>query len=157
LDEDQAAALARETRAKGRALMKATGEVDDMGARQIALDDGDISPELFEAMQQRDLTEQSIRDDEREKIERERILEMGTPAGKPAEAPPTTVSPAGNVVAGTVVASGEKPGAGVPGIKASREAFEDQIGSAEEEAGALIEKRLARVYRSLQGRLDGLE
>lgn len=161
LDEDQAAALARETRAKGRALMKANGEVDAMGARQIALDDGDVSSELFEAMQQRDLTEEKIRDDEREKIARERILATGTPAGVPAEVPATAVSPAGNVVsagtAGTVVASGEKPSAGVPGLKASREAFEDQIGTAEDEAASLIEKRLARVYRSLQGRLEGLE
>lgn len=166
LDEDQAAALARETRAKGRSLMKATGEVDDLGARQIALDDGDISAELFEAMQQRDLTEQAIRDDEREKVIREQIMQRGRPAGPVMEeAPPTTISPSGRVIAAPgsatalpgVLAEGEKPTSPAPGVKATREEVEPQIRAAEVEAAAVVEAALARGYRALAKRLAKLE
>lgn len=170
LDEDKAAAEAREIRAKGRALMKAIGEVDVLGARQMSLDDGDISPELFEAMGQRDLTEQAIRDDERQKTIRELIQTSGTPAGKPIdEAVPSAISPAGRLVAappgttgapgvGTVIkAEGDSSKAGAPGIKATREDVDDDIHAAEDEAAGMLDRQLAKVFRSLKDRLADLE
>lgn len=158
LDEDQAAALARKTRAEGRALMKAAGEIDALGARQIALDDGDISAELFEAMGQRDLTEQSIRDDEREKTIRELITTTGKPASKPEDAAPGAgISPSG----GIIKAEGEKPSAGAPGVKfggkATREDVDDDVRSAEAEAASLVEGALATGFRALKRRLEEMQ
>ena len=55
-------------RASERSVRIMSGELDPQGARQIALDNGDMSPELFEALSQReDLTpDQLVTDLERE-------------------------------------------------------------------------------------------
>lgn len=52
-------------RAQARAQMIANGEIDAVGARQLALDKGDMPQELFDAMQQQDLTFPALADSQR--------------------------------------------------------------------------------------------
>lgn len=93
--EEQKDAEIRVLRAQGRGFMRQNGEVDDAGARQLALDAGDISPELFAAMNERDLTEESIRDDERQKTEA--ILRSAGGTAKPgAPTAPVNIVGIGN-------------------------------------------------------------
>lgn len=65
LEADEMQATLVKTRAEARKLMLENGEIDFMGARQLALDAGDIPQELFDAMNQRDLTPGPARDDAR--------------------------------------------------------------------------------------------
>lgn len=143
IDEERARAEIRSTRATARATMKATGEVDAAGARQIALDDGDISEELFAAMNERDLTENAIRDDERQRMMGE-LRGMGISMPKaPAEgAMPAANAPAGDSQIVTKAASDERAGP-----------TEERL-EAEAAAAAKIEKGLGRAFRKIKDRLN---
>ena len=63
LDAELKEAKVKKTRAETRGLMILNQEIDGAGARQLALDDGDISIELFLEMNDRDLTDNSSTDE----------------------------------------------------------------------------------------------
>lgn len=63
LDSKLKLAEIKKTRAESRSIMILNQEIDGAGARQIALDDGDISVELFLTMNERDLTENAMNDE----------------------------------------------------------------------------------------------
>ena len=50
LKEEQYTAAIRKTRAEARGTMKANGEINEAGARMLALEQGDMSQELFDEM-----------------------------------------------------------------------------------------------------------
>ena len=56
IEAEETTAKVKKLRAETRKIMLETGEVDSAGARQIAVDDGDIPQELFDEMEQRDVT-----------------------------------------------------------------------------------------------------
>lgn len=64
LDEEMKDAQVRSLRASTRSTMVNTGEVDTAGARQMALDDGDMDPDLFERMNAEDVTPNALRGSE---------------------------------------------------------------------------------------------
>lgn len=63
--EDVQTATAKKLRAEARSLMIQNAEIDAAGARQIAVDEGDMSDELFAEMNAHDLTLGPLTDDSR--------------------------------------------------------------------------------------------
>lgn len=148
LDEDQISATNRKLRAEARAQQKVTGEVDALGARQLALDDGDIEQELFDAMGQRDLTEQLIRDDERAKVQDE----LGQIPGKVADPGAATRATGGGAV-NPPPAQGEAQ----PGAKSILDDDDGDRTSAEEKATGIIARQLAAIGRDVKRRIEATE
>lgn len=140
LAEETQRAEAQKTRAEGRAVMVTSGELDAAGARQLALDAGDIPQELFDAMAQRDLTEQAIRDEEREKVTRELAAATVVPRA-PASSPPPA--------AGT---SGTAPMTATS--KELRAGPDEERLQAEDEAAAIVEDGLSIVFKNVRARLQ---
>lgn len=148
LDEDALAAGNRKLRAEARAQMKVTGEVDALGARQLALDDGDMEQELFDAMGQRDITEQLIRDDERAKVQDE----IGTIPG--AVKDPGTTSRA---TGGGAVNPPPAEGTAQPGAKSILEDDDGDRTSAEDKATGIIARQLVAIGRDVKRRIEATE
>lgn len=63
-EQESTQAETSKTRAEARKLQVESGEIDAAGARQLALDAGDISQELADEMDHRDLTENPRRSDQ---------------------------------------------------------------------------------------------
>ena len=80
LDASGKEATNKKTRAEARSIMVLNQEIDGAGARQLALDDGDISIELFLAMNERDITENESEDED--------SFGMDTPGGGTGTANP---------------------------------------------------------------------
>ncbi len=142
IDEEKARAEIKERRAKTRAVQVSSGELDAAGARQQAVDDGDISEELFAAMNERDLTEEAIRDDERQRVI------GGMPRG--------TAMP--GVPAGPkMTAGGGNPPVGDSELgtkEAERAGPTEERLEAEQVAAAKIEKGLKKAFGQIRERLN---
>lgn len=69
LEAEQQNAEIVKTRAESRSIRILSGELTPSAARQVALDDGDLSDELFEALQDDDNAQQEARDDAMREIE----------------------------------------------------------------------------------------
>lgn len=158
MGEEEAEATVKKLRAEARALMVQTGEVDRAGARQMALDDGDISPELFEQMNAKDLTGGAFADTQRY------IVQIG--GGPGAETPGGPLGSPGNII-GTpltgkptqTVAPAPEPaptGDQAQATKASDPIAEERLAT-EADAQAAIEKPLKRIYANISKRLTELE
>lgn len=141
IDEEAKRAEIKKTRADTVVSLMGASIVDAAGARQILLDDGDISEELFNQLNARDLTENSIRDDERQKVMTE--LRRGT--AMPGT-PTTTPQPAGNAPAGdSEIVSKEVVAELVRGL-----------GRKEQELGAFLQTRIHRAFTTAADDLAAL-
>ena len=90
LDAELKEAEIKKTRAEARSIMILNQEVDSAGARQLALDEEDMSPELFLAMNERDLTANNTIGDESQ-------MNPSEPTDGPGSATPRApAAPTGN-------------------------------------------------------------
>lgn len=141
----------RKARAEGRGFMRQNGEVDDAGARQLALDAGDLSPELFAAMNERDLTEAAIRDDERRSV----FNEMAGSGASNPEVPvirPNIVGIGG--FGGQARQRGPIADSAQSGSKGDERAGPDDARLAEEaDAADAVEAALTRIGKNIRRKL----
>jgi hypothetical protein len=145
LDEEKVQAENSKIRAEARGFMRQNGEIDDAGARQLALDAGDISPELFAAMNARDLTEEAIRDDERKRV----ISELAGYGVAMPKVPAAAVNISGIGQSATVISDSDQAAA-----KEEARAGPDEYRlEAEAEAASYIEKVLRKVYANIRREL----
>lgn len=119
LDADEMMADLAIKRAEMRAAMIANGEIDDAGARQMALDSGDLPVELFDLMNGRDLTRPPATDAKRTVDDQE-------------DAP-------GQKARFTIPASS--------GVDEERKALEEEIAAKLGEGFKRVERKLARRLR----------
>lgn len=75
VEQDQKDAVAALTRAQVRAAMKATGEIDELAAREIAVKDGDLDEEMLADLESRD-AERIAKEEEQARMQFEQQLTM---------------------------------------------------------------------------------